>query len=238
VSHVQPSITSSSIDVYQHLLGLCNELVRKNKIIKLDKLYNIARRELPVDASVILREIKRLEDDMVIKADSRLMRAELLQNETRRELYFIIMRNPGISFNQIRSQMGKGTKMLLWHVEVLSDFGCIRSCSFDSNARAFFTRHVSEQEWTLDGLLMFQLYQNGTTKQILDMLSDGNSHVVKSIEGMLGISRQLVEYHLKKLQDNAIVDSIDEIVRKYFMVDLKRRLYLKCKAYFTQQPNA
>lgn len=216
----------------QHLLAICNELVSKNKVIKLDRLFNIARRELQVESAAILRGIKRLEDDMVIKADSKLLRSGLLRNDTRRELYSMITRNPGISFNQIRSRMGKGTKLLLWHIEVLSDFGCVRAYAFGSGAKAFFPRHVDEAGWGLDGLYMFQLYQNATVKMILDVLSDGNSYAVKQIEERLGISRQLVEYHVKKLCDQRVVDSIEEASRMYFLVGTQRRLFLKCKDFF------
>jgi predicted transcriptional regulator len=232
VSHVKPTTSSIAIDVHQHLLAICSELVSKNRVIKLDRLFNIARRELQVDSITILKGIKRLEDDLIIKADSKLLRGDLLQNDTRRELYFIVMRNPGISFNQIRSQMGKGTKLLLWHVEVLSDFGCVRSYTFESSAKAYFTRHVDEAEWGHDGLYMFQLYQNSTVKKILDMLSDGSSYSVKKIEERLGISRQLIEYHLKKLQDKHVVDAIDQATRLYFIADIQCRLFLKCKEYY------
>jgi predicted transcriptional regulator len=233
VFHVKPTSSPVAIDVHQHLLGICSELVSKNRVIKLDRLYNIARRELQVDSAEILKGIKRLEDDLIIKADSKLLRGDLLQNDTRRELYFIVLRNPGISFNQIRSQMGKGTKLLLWHVDVLSDFGCVRAYTFESNAKAYFTRHVDEAEWGHDGLYMFQLYQNATVKKILDMLSDGNSYAVRQIEERLGISRQLIEYHLKKLQDKRVVDAIDAAASHlYFMVDTQRRLFLKCKEYY------
>jgi len=223
------------VDVCQHLLAICIELVSKNKVIKLDRLYNIARRELQVESTVILKGIKRLEDDLIIKADSKLLRSGLLQNDTRREIYAIIKRNPGISFNQIRSQMGKGTKLVLWHLEVLSDFGCIRSYVFELNAKAYFSRHVDEAEWGRDGLYMLQLYQNANVKKILDMLSDGGSYTIKQFEQRLGISRQLVEYHLKKLQDKHVVDVVDREPRLYFIVEMQRRLFLKCKDYFASQ---
>ncbi len=232
MSHVKPGSVPVAVDVYQHLLAICSELVSKNRVIKLNRLFNIARREMQVESAAIIKGIKRLEDDMIIKADSKLLRSELLQNDTRRELYAIITRNPGISFNQIRSQMGKGTKLLLWHVEVLSDFGCIRAYTFESNAKAFFTRHVDEAEWGRDGLYMFQLYQNATVKKVLDMLSDGNSYAVKQIEQRLGISRQLVEYHLKRLQDQHVIDAIDGEPRMYFLVEIQCCLFLKCKEYF------
>jgi len=227
-----------TIDVYQHLLAICNELVQKNKVIKLEKLYNIARRELQVDSQAILQGIKKLEDDLIIKADSKLIRSDLLQNETRRELYTTIARNPGISFNQIRSNLGKGTKLLLWHLEVLLDFGCIAAYSFETNAKAFFTKHIDESEWGKDGLRMFQLFQNHTAKKILDMLADGDTCSVKQMEDRLDLSRQSIEYHLKRFQDQEIVDCIVEDVKKYFIIDMKRRLFLKCKDYFASQVNA
>lgn len=229
--HVKPTSPPIPVDVYQHLITICGELVSKNKVIKLDRLFNIARKEMQVDSSAIVKAIKQLEDDLVIKADSKLLRSELLANPTRKELYSIIARNPGISFNQIRSQLGKGTKLLLWHVQVLSDFGCIHACTFESNAKAYFTRHVDEARWGRDGLRMFQLYQNPTVKLVLDVLSDGESHAVKQIEARIGISRQLAEYYLKKLQEMRVVDATGEGTRHYFMVELQRRLFLRCKEY-------
>lgn len=234
MSHARETSTAT-IDVYQHLLAICNELVQKNKVIKLEKLYNIARREMDVNSATILQGIKKLEDDLVIKADSKLIRSDLLQNETRKELYTMIARNPGISFNQIRSNLGKGTKLLLWHLEVLLDFGCITAHSFETNAKAFFTRHITEVEWGDDGLRMFQLFQNPTAKKILDMLEDGDTYSVKQMEDRLESTRQSIEYHLKRFQEQKIIDCIVEDVKKYFMIDIKRRLFLKCKDYFASQ---
>ena len=230
--------SSAAIDVYQRLLAICNELVQKNKLIRLDKLFNIARRELQVDSGTILKGIKKLEDDLIIKADSKLIRPDLLQNETRKELYAMIARNPGISFNQIRSSLGKGTKLLLWHLEVLLDFGCIAAYSFETNAKAFFTKHITEAEWGKDGMYMFQLFQNPTAKKILDMLADEGSFSVKQMEDRLELSRQSIEYHLKRFQEQGIVDFIVEDVKKFFMVDMKRRIFLKCKNYFASPYSA
>ncbi|MEX2681214.1 MAG: winged helix-turn-helix domain-containing protein [Candidatus Sigynarchaeota archaeon] len=85
---------------------------------------------------------------------------------------------------------------------------------------------------------MFQLYQNPTVKTILDMLSEGKSFSVKQIEHRLGVSRQLVEYHLKKLQDQHVIDAIDEEPRLYFLVEMQRRVFLKCKEYFAARAMA
>nr|MDO8118046.1 winged helix-turn-helix transcriptional regulator [Candidatus Sigynarchaeota archaeon] len=206
----------SPMDIDQRLMSICTELVRKNKQIKLDKVYYIARRELTADVKDILNGIKRLEENMMIKADSRLLKKDLLQNMTRKELYHLIFRNPGISFNQIRKQMGKGTKILLWHVQLLLDFKCVLERVFE-NAKAFFTHHFRSSTWTEDDLMMFILFQNQTVKRILDVLSSGNSCSVKDIEQRLEISRQLVEYHLKKLSNSGTVESIIGDVKQYYL---------------------
>jgi DNA-binding transcriptional ArsR family regulator len=232
MAHVDNGMAPELTDLTQHLLAICTELVQKNKAIKLDKLYNIARREMQaVESGAILQGIKRLEEDMLIKADSRLLRADLLQNETRREIYFTIRRNPGISFNQVRHAMGKGTKILLWHVEVLLEFGCIRSYSFDTNANAYFTKHVDEADWGQDGLLIFFFYQNATIKKILDVLQP-NSQTIKNIEAILGISRQLIDYHLKRLEARGIVAATDDTPRRFFLPGPIAILFDQCKNYF------
>ena len=223
--------TRSNVSIRQHLLSICHEMVADNKLINLDKLYKIARRELSVDSQAILDSIKALEDDMVIRADSKLLRSQLLENPTRREIYSIIYRDPGINFNQIRNRMGKGTKILLWHVEVLLDFGCIFSISSYSNKVSYYTWHLKEEEWPDEALFMLQLYQETTTKKILDFLSTGGSYASKEIASRLDISRQAVEYQLKKLIDQGIANFVQENVKKYFLIQSQLKLFLRCKEY-------
>ena len=59
----------SPMDIDQRLMSICTELVRKNKQIKLDKVYYIARRELTAHVKDILNGIKRLE----LKTNEKLM---------------------------------------------------------------------------------------------------------------------------------------------------------------------
>ncbi len=225
--HMSPS------DIDRHLLAICGELVKKNKQIKLDKLYNIARREVPAQAADIIQGIKRLEDNMVIKAGSRLLKQDLLKNETRRELFHLVFRNPGISFNQIRKQMGRGTKILLWHLQLLLEFRCFLERLFE-NAKAFFTHHFEREPWTEDDMIMFILFQNPSIKRILDVLSGDASYSIKDIEQRLEMSRQLVDYHLKKLQQAKIIDLIMSVdAKRFFLTSTNKRMVEKCKEYYS-----
>ncbi|MHA1368574.1 MAG: hypothetical protein ACTSRA_02500 [Promethearchaeota archaeon] len=219
-------------DTFNYLLQICWELVKKRKFIKIDKIFNIARRELRVDSSIILKCLKKLQDDLIIRPDTRLMRFELLLNDTRRELYSIISLNPGISFNQIKVRLGRGTKILLWHLNILKEFGCIWSTSFDSRSKAFFTKEFSEENWTKDGLYIMHICHNMKVKKILDYLLVHDSASLPEMSTILELSRQAIEYQLKKLIERKIISFfIDESkkLKMYYLDSLKKDLYLQIK---------
>ncbi|MHA1791277.1 MAG: ArsR family transcriptional regulator [Promethearchaeota archaeon] len=224
------------LEIQEYLLAICNELMRKNKVIKLNKLYNLARKELSVDSRLILNGIRKLEEDLIIRPNSRLIRTELLRNSTRRELYMLVRQKPGLTFNQIRNEIGKGTKVLLWHIEILKAFGCIFARSFDEKSNAYYINDFLDNvEWPDDALYLFYIYHKKRIKKVLDILSSGNEYSIREIADYLGLSRQSLEYQVKKLVKARIIDSIiDEgsgRIRKYFMDAFKRRVYNKIKKY-------
>ncbi|MBD3185702.1 helix-turn-helix domain-containing protein [Candidatus Bathyarchaeota archaeon] len=234
MSKVQVSSTNDN-SVYTYLVELCREITSSNQLIKLDRLYRIARRELDVDSKCIIQGIQQLQDNLVIRQNSRLMREDLLDNETRREIYALVKLNPGITFNAIRKRMGRGTKVLLWHLEVLQEFDCIHSMSFDRKSNALFTRDIAKGEWEETGLYLFFMYHNETTKQILDLLHGDKSFSVKELARVMEVTRQAVDYQLKQLLERGIIDHFTEKVgrrvRRYFLPRRVKHLYAKVKRW-------
>lgn len=214
--------------VRDRLAAICSELTAKNRLVKLDRLFNIARRELRVETSVILDGIRRLEEDLIIKQDSRLTRAGLLGNETRRAVYFTVRDRPGISFNQVRSITGKGTKILLWHVSVLLDFGCIIEEIFDGRSNAYFTHHLDDDGVSREVRFMCAVIQGGTGGKILRHLASTAGASARDIEIAAGLSRQLVEYHAKRLEAAGIVSAEHGVdaVKRFVLIPAARAAFL------------
>ncbi|MHA1732939.1 MAG: helix-turn-helix domain-containing protein [Promethearchaeota archaeon] len=200
--------THSPVD--EHVLNVASELTEKNQLVRLDRLFNICRQELgEVTSQHILDSIDRLIREKQIRPRSRLLRKGLLHNALRQEIYSIVIRNPGISFSKIRKLTSRGTKIVLWHLEVLKDFDCVFDFRFQRRLTYFPIQYQSGR-WDERALGVFVLFQDARARALLTALLSRDSTPTQTLQEILQWPRQTIQYQLSKLQKSGLVDKFSE----------------------------
>ena len=81
--------------------------------------------------------IKQLIKKRVIIPGTKLMKNNIIENPTRKDIFNYIKKNPGININEIMKHLNIGSNQVLWHLSALEKFQFIRSRKI-SNRRIFF----------------------------------------------------------------------------------------------------
>lgn len=200
---------------------MAEELATNNQLVKLDRLFHICRQELEVPSETILASIDDLVRQNRIRPGSRLIRKDLLQNALRREVYQTIVANPGISFSKLRRTLDRGTKILLWHVEVLVDFECVFEYQYGRQG-ALFSTSYQDPPWG-NWLEFFVLFQDARVRTLLQILLERALVSTPTLQDLLAWPRQTIQYQLKKLVQRGCVRKQKEDGTNYYAVTPTRR---------------
>ena len=75
-------------------------------MIHVEKLLRIAKKETKAQRLAIENVIDRLIHEKVIVPGTRLTRKIILKNQTRRRIYMLVKKCPGVNFNSISTEKG------------------------------------------------------------------------------------------------------------------------------------
>ncbi|HKZ63990.1 MAG TPA: PKD domain-containing protein [Thermoplasmata archaeon] len=121
---------------------------------------------------------------------TKLRRDEVLDNFTRGEIYGFIRSSPGESYSDIKRNLGLPTGELTYHLAVLERMGLVRSVP-DRARKLFYPADVPVPRNGGD-LRAWQI-------RIVGILKGDPGIDVSDLAGLLGVSRQVALYHLRKL---------------------------------------
>ncbi len=121
---------------------------------------------------------------------TKLRRDEVLDNFTRGEIYGFIRLNPGESYSDIKRSLGLATGPLTYHLAVLERMGLIRSVP--DRARKLFYPTDAPVPRNGGDLRALQT-------RILRILKEDPGIVVNDLAALIGVSRHVALYHLRKL---------------------------------------
>jgi DNA-binding MarR family transcriptional regulator len=125
---------------------------------------------------------------------SRLRKDELLEQKTRNLIYQHIISNPGDNFNHIRDKLNLNNGTLIYHLQALEREEYIKSMK-DGIYKRFYPMDVKVQRVNGFGI------QSVQGKMIMHMIHNPGL-TQKEIASALGISQQVVSYHLKLLAES------------------------------------
>lgn len=125
---------------------------------------------------------------------------ELLELETRRKIYDLVSRNPGLHLSKIAELLSMRVSLAEYHLLYLEKNNVIRAAK-----EAGYTRYYVEGViGTLDKRILSVLRQETPLKIVLFLLkNDILQH--KDIIKEMDVSPSTLSYHLKKLVDQGIV---------------------------------
>ncbi len=120
-----------------------------------------------------------------------------LENEKRRKILKIIIKNPGISLKELEELTGMNRSTLRFHLKSLEDEGWIHSVQTGKHRSFFLTDG--------DDVDPLTLVKSERKKQIIELLNQNGELTIKDIADKLGISYKTAHRHISQLKSMGIV---------------------------------
>ena len=118
----------------QAVINIAKEIVEENKIIKMEKLFNIAKKRLGIHNQKLNYILKYLLDNKILIEGSKIIKSEALSNENRAAIFKFIKKYPGVNFSALKNNVlpdsNIGTGQIIWHLEILENFKYINIMNF------------------------------------------------------------------------------------------------------------
>jgi hypothetical protein len=117
---------------------------------------------------------------------SRINRDQVLENDTRGSIYKLIAVNPGMDLLSIKNALGLSNGVLAHHIHTLERERYLRSVRDGRYRRFFITGSKIDQVSSIDTQILFEIEGKPSINQ---------SQIARN----LGVSRQALNYHIRKL---------------------------------------
>ncbi len=158
------------------------------------------------------------------KGFHRLTLQEVLDNENRDKIIDLILKNPGIHFNELLRKTGLSPGNLVWHLDILETYKIIKKKRFEH-----FLIYIPYYQKNPISNLDLKLQKSELTLKVLEMIEKEPGIWNNSITKKMKINRKTIQYHIKKLSDLGLIYS-DKI-------GSKKKLYLKNNSDYFNNTN-
>lgn len=187
----------------KRVLEIAEEIMRKNKILNIENLYNLAKKQLKIPRNGLLSIIQFLINKKILIEGSKFSKETVLSNYIRNGIYNYIRIHPGVHFSILRKKAlpeEKGSSgQLVWHLEMLLKFNYIKKIKV-GNYTVFLPFDIDEKV----GLILFLLRERINYKVIQLLFKENTverSEIYKEVEQ----KREDVYYRINNLIDQDIL---------------------------------
>jgi predicted transcriptional regulator len=191
----------------QQLLQIAEELIiRKNRILSPELLYNCAQRRLKRPRHELIQVIQWLFGKRVLIEGSKLTRELVLRNLNRRKIYKFIEKHISVTFSRLKlglTDIGSPGQ-LIWHLQMLMKFKYIRRFKFKKYS-LFTPIEIDE-----DMAILIFLLEDEINKKIITLLLEYGSLRRTEFYEALKASRQLIYYHINILIEAGLITQKQE----------------------------
>ncbi len=158
---------------------------------------------------------------------------DVLQLETRKEIFEYVQSNPGVHFSQLKRDLNMETGLVQHHLNTLEDYDVLASEYHQSKRRLFVAEELAEEERAILSSLRYE-----TTRHILLFLMRETRARNRAIAEEVGVSPATVSWHVSRLIENGIVSEIEDGRTTYYTVadeDLTMQLLMRYKESFVDK---
>jgi predicted transcriptional regulator len=145
---------------------------------------------------------------------------DLLELETRRNIFNLILENPGIHFSKIAEILKIRTSLVDYHVLFLEKHDLIKSDKETGYKRFYAKGKIGSHEKNY----LFLLRQKSSLKIILFILKKGKSQHKDILEN-LDIAPSTLSYHLNKLVKNDIIEEDKKNKKKGYIIKNRKEIF-------------
>lgn len=134
------------------------------------------------------------------KGAHRLSLEEVLENENRNKIIDIILKEPGVHFNELLRRTGLAAGNLVWHLDILETYKVIGK----QRIGKFITYFPYYQRNPISNIDL-QLSKSKLTLEILEMIEDDPGIWNNLIKKKLKVDHKTIFYHVNKLKELELV---------------------------------
>jgi predicted transcriptional regulator len=211
----------------KQILAIADGFMQRHYLLDLKELHKEARRALKSETPDSIRyAISGLISKHVIFDGKALTRERALENETRSRIMELITKNPGSNFSTIRNEVGKDSRTVQFHLDILARFAFIRAEEFGNNV-AYFENSLGKD---YDSFLYY--LQKNDAKDIFGVILNHQGITMNELQEHFGstIPRSSLYRKIRILVDNGCIienhdanqqslfdipDHYCEVLRKY-----------------------
>ncbi|MHA1281572.1 MAG: winged helix-turn-helix transcriptional regulator [Promethearchaeota archaeon] len=125
---------------------------------------------------------------------------EVLENENRNKIIELILKEPGIHFNELLRKTGLAAGNLVWHLDILETYKIIGKKRI-GNYIAYFPYYPKNPISNLD----LKLSKSKLTLEILEMIESEPGIWNSLITKRKKVDHKTIQYHIKKLIDLGLI---------------------------------
>jgi predicted transcriptional regulator len=150
---------------------------------------------------------------------SKLKKTNLLENESRRKIYEIILQNPGIQLCEIEKMTGLTNKNVEYHIKKLHNYGMI-VYKQTSRGKGYFQ---NSNTYSMKEKIVYMHSKNPTEKRIIEIIHDNPGITRKELSGVINISAPSVSWYISGLINDKIIkkERVGTRVHYYISDNLK-----------------
>ena len=214
---------SASNTVENIVLGIVREYLSKKPFFSMKDIVefinNRVRHNPDINKNRIELIIKSLIKKRVIIPGTKLMKKDIIENPTRKEIYKYIKQNPGKNINEIMKTHNLGSNLALWHLSALEKFQFVRSKKI-SNRCVFFK---FDSDPNFDQLHYY--LANYIVQSIIKFMKNERPFKITDIADGLKKNHNTIKKYLEALTDLKLVEIEKEKSRNLYKLNKER--YLK-----------
>ncbi|SDJ33638.1 Winged helix-turn-helix DNA-binding [Halovenus aranensis] len=158
---------------------------------------------------------------------------DVLELETRKEIFEYVQANPGAHFSQLKRDLDMETGLVQHHLSTLEDYDVLTSEDHQGKRRLFVAEELTEEERAILSSLRYE-----TTRHILLFLVEESTARNGAIAEELGVSPPTVSWHVSRLVENGIVSEVEDGRTTYYTVadeDLTMQLLVRYQESFVDR---
>ena len=185
-----PSIHTQ--DIPNEIMDIIHREYQSNKIIDLQRIYQLSLKELNLDSDVIINVLDSLQQTKRIQFGQKIYRDIVLKNDTRKQIYQLIREFPGLKPADIAKSLQIPSTTVQWNLGMLLRFGCLIEVSVGK--RKIFVIY----QQTPNEILIRYLYRNPQLQRLLDTLLQ-NKRALTELTTALGEAYKDIFYKVNFL---------------------------------------
>ncbi len=209
----------------QKIIEIAKELIKKNKVLKVKKLYNIAIRSLDISSGDILDIIQFLNNNKILIDGSKHTRDTVLLNLYRKKIYNVIESFNGATFSFLREMVFTNNSgsagQLIWHLKMLLKFKHIKKLKV-GNYSLFLPLDLEDDF----GKLCFFMKDN-LNRNIIRLFINNDTIKKPNVYKKINFKRENVNYRLKILMEHQILVYKDESTKEICISKRMKEFLLK-----------